>query len=107
MAKNLTYLLDGKVNVTRQTKMSWDVYFFVHFTGKGGIMAAGRYKRISYEDRLNLERLFKSDITKTDISKELGISRETLYKEAKRGLNPETGKYEALRAQKAYCVTPK
>ena len=70
-------------------------------------MATRKYKRITYKDRQNLEKLFKTGITKKDIYEQLGISRETLRKELERGTNPITGEYEALLAQKNYCSAPK
>jgi len=88
-------------------------------------MAAGKYKRISYDDRLKLEKLFNfkrvSDMALTadekvvaevkmtfdEIASITDFSKSNLTKEKKRGLNKETGEYEALRAQLAYCSATK
>ena len=93
--------------------------------GKEDIMAVGKYKRIGYDDRLKLEKLFnfkrvsdedmtaeekvKAEVKMTfdEIASVTDFSKSNLVKEKKRGMNKNTGKYEALIAQLAYCSTPK
>ena len=66
-----------------------------------------KYKRITYEDRKEIEKLINADTKKNVVCEQIGISRGTLFGELKRGTNPNTGEYEALRAQKNYCSAPK
>jgi hypothetical protein len=67
---------------------------------KGGIdMARKKTKRLRYEDRVIIERMSKAEKKVADIANEIGVHRDTIYKEFTRcGATKET--YSAEKAQR-------
>lgn len=57
-------------------------------------------KRISFEDRQTIERLLKTNTSIATIAKEIGVHRDTIYKELKR-CNATPITYSADLAQKS------
>lgn len=55
------------------------------------------YHIITYSDRLNIECLLSQGVSKTKIAKELGVARQSLHREIKRGT--KEGAYKASYAQ--------
>lgn len=45
---------------------------------------ARKYKRLRYEDRKTIEKMFKAGNSVVVIAKELGVHRDTIYKELTR-----------------------
>ncbi len=64
-------------------------------------MATRKYHIITYAERQLAEKMYKQGLSKTQVASVIGVSRAHMFREYKRGLNPETGQYEADRAQKA------
>lgn len=44
-----------------------------------------KYKRLTYSDRLEMEKLTKAERSPTEIATVIGISVQTVYRELKRG----------------------
>lgn len=58
-----------------------------------------RYKRLSYEDRLRAEKMYKTGMSHAQIAEQLGVTRSTIYRDYKRGLDSKTHTYSAQLAQ--------
>lgn len=56
-------------------------------------------KRLVYEDRKVIERMLEENCKKAEIAIFLNCSRATIYRELNRGLDLDTGKYSAEKAQ--------
>ena len=62
-------------------------------------MARKKTKRLRYEDRVIIERMSKAEKKVADIANEIGVHRDTIYKEfARCGATKET--YSAEKAQR-------
>ena len=59
-----------------------------------------KYKRISYEDRKKIEKLYKYGDSHQQIADVIGVSRITIYREKKRGWDEDTKSYNADTAQR-------
>ncbi len=62
---------------------------------------ARSYHRLTFAERTLAEELYKNGATVIEIAESVGVSVPTMYRDLKRGRNPQTGLYEAERAQKA------
>lgn len=62
---------------------------------------ARRYHRLTFAERNLAEDLYKNGATVCEVADLIGVSSQTMRRDLKRGRNPETGLYEAERAQKA------
>ena len=49
---------------------------------------------MTYEERIQLETLLRHKISVSEIARELGFSRQTIYREIKRGTYVHTGDYK-------------
>lgn len=62
-------------------------------------MGTRKYHRLTFNDRIKIEKLSKIGIGTTEISDLIGTTRSTMSRELKRGYDPETKQYCALKAQ--------
>lgn len=58
-----------------------------------------KYKRLSYEDRLRAEKMYKTGMSIAQVAEQLGVTRSTIYRDYKRGLDNRTHTYSAELAQ--------
>lgn len=63
---------------------------------------ARKYKRMSYQDRKNIEAMCKTGRSVEEIAQIIGIHRATAFREIKRGTAPGEGRetYSAEKAQR-------
>lgn len=59
-----------------------------------------QYHRLTYDERKTMEKMYKNGCTHKDVSKKFDVTLATVYRDYKRGLDPDTNMYDALRAQK-------
>lgn len=61
------------------------------------------YKKITYQDRLEIEKMCWQKKKVIDIAKAIGVHRATIYSELKRGgaLDGQVEMYDAEKAQRA------
>ena len=62
-------------------------------------MERRRYKRLSYEDRLRAEKMYKTGMSIAQVAEQLGVTRSTIYRDYKRGVDNRTHTYSAELAQ--------
>ena len=60
-----------------------------------------KYKKITYSDRKRIEKMYKNDVDIAMIALDIGVARQTIYREIKRG-EDENGNYNADIAQLRY-----
>ena len=60
-----------------------------------------KYKRISYEERKRIEKMYKNGVNVRLIAEDIGVAHTTLYRELKRG-EGDDGEYNAELAQLRY-----
>ena len=48
-------------------------------------MERRKYKRLSYEDRLRAEKMYKTGMSIAQVAEQLGVTRSTIYRDYKRG----------------------
>lgn len=58
-------------------------------------------ERLSFRDRQKIENLYKNNVKKIDIARQIGCSRPTIYREINRGWDPVRETYSAELGQKA------
>ncbi|WP_275532676.1 helix-turn-helix domain-containing protein [Eubacterium sp. An11] len=58
-----------------------------------------KYKRLSYEDRLRAEKMYKTGMSIAQVAEQLGVTRSTIYRDYKRGVDNRTHTYSAELAQ--------
>ena len=61
----------------------------------------GKYKRITYSERKRIEKMYKNNVDIATIALDIGVARQTIYREIKRGQD-ENGDYNADVAQLRY-----
>lgn len=62
-------------------------------------MAKRKYKKMTYDDRLKAEKMYKMGMTITQVAEQLDFTRSTIYRDYKRGLDKENHTYSAQVAQ--------
>ena len=72
--------------------------FVLVFKPIGGIDILRKYKKITYSDRKRIEKMYKNDVDIAMIALDIGVARQTIYREIKRG-EDENGNYNADIAQ--------
>ena len=60
-----------------------------------------KYKKITYSDRRRIEKMYKNGVDVDMIALDIGVARQTIYREIKRGQD-ENGDYNADVAQLRY-----
>lgn len=60
-----------------------------------------KYKRITYSERKRIEKMYKNNVDIAMIALDIGVARQTIYREIKRGQD-ENGDYNADVAQLRY-----
>lgn len=64
-------------------------------------MATRKYHRLTFEERLEVEKLYKKGLSDAKVAEMIGVSRMTMNRERKRGTDPKTNMYDADLAQRS------
>lgn len=89
------------LNATREILKISLLHFFIVFKPIGGVDILRKYKKITYSDRRRIEKMYKNGVDVAMIALDIGVARQTIYREIKRGQD-ENGDYNADVAQLRY-----
>lgn len=64
-------------------------------------MARKKYHRLTFEERLKAEKLYKKGLSDAKVAEMIGVTRATMHRERKRGTDPKTNMYDADLAQRS------